>query len=131
MLKLGLPFPFFISKNPFEIPISRTFLAKFSIFSYISLKIDYFELGDDYDVTVTSYLGCWYLFWYLYGKRRTLYNMVQVRCIPLPWYWSDVLQKRLGKTRVNITTQKQFCTNDNSKVFFTIKISLFINFFAP
>ena len=61
---LESPFPFFISQKPGEIPIFRTFLAKFSIFSifaYISLKIGYFELDDDYDVTVTSYLGRWYL----------------------------------------------------------------------
>ena len=50
-------FPFFISQMPGEIPMLRTFLAKFSSFAYISLKIGYFELGDDYDVTVTSYFG--------------------------------------------------------------------------
>ena len=40
-----------------EILIFRTLLAKFPIFSYISLKIGYFELSDDYAVTVTSYYG--------------------------------------------------------------------------
>ena len=34
-----------------------------TIFHFISLKIGYFELGDNYDVTVTSYLEYWYLFW--------------------------------------------------------------------
>ena len=33
--------------------------------AYISLKIGCFELGDYYDLTVTSYLGCWYLLWYV------------------------------------------------------------------
>ena len=46
--------------NTVEIPIFRSFLAKFSFFAYISLKIGYFELGDDYDFTVMSYFGCWY-----------------------------------------------------------------------
>ena len=44
-----------------EIWIFRTFIAKFPIFAYILLKIGYFELGDDYEVTVMSYFGCWYL----------------------------------------------------------------------
>ena len=30
-----------------EIVVFRTFLAKFLIFAYISLKTGYFELGDD------------------------------------------------------------------------------------
>ena len=50
-----------ISQKPGEIPIFRTFLVKYSIFAYISLKMGYFESGDDYNVTVTSYLGCWYV----------------------------------------------------------------------
>ena len=54
-------FPSLISQKPGEIPIFRTFLAKFSISAY-SLKIGYFGFGHDYDVTVTSYLGCWYYF---------------------------------------------------------------------
>ena len=55
-------FPFFISQTPTEIPICRIFVAKLSIFTYISLKIGYFELSDYYDVTVTSYVIYWYLF---------------------------------------------------------------------
>ena len=42
-----------INQKPGEIPIFRFFLTKFSILAYISLKIGYFELGHDYDVTVT------------------------------------------------------------------------------
>ena len=56
------------SQTPGEIPIFRTFLAKFSILAYNSLKIGYFELKHDYDVTVTSYLGCLYLFWYVWER---------------------------------------------------------------
>ena len=59
---LESPFLFFIRLKPGEILIFRTFLVQFSIFAYILLKIGYFELGDDYDVTVTAYLGRWYLF---------------------------------------------------------------------
>ena len=57
------------------------FLAKFLILAYISLKIGYFELGHDYDVTVTSYLGCWYLFWYVWKEETPSYTMVPIRCI--------------------------------------------------
>ena len=52
------------------------FLAKFSSLAYISLKNGYFELGHDYDVTVTSYLECWYLFLYLWKEDTPSYTMV-------------------------------------------------------
>ena len=55
----------FINQTPGEIPIFRTFLAKL-------LKIGYFQIGHDYDVTVTSYLGCWYLFWYVRKEKTYL-----------------------------------------------------------
>ena len=54
---------FFISLKSGEIPIFRTFVAKFPIVVYFSLKIGYFELDDEYNVTVTftwdvgSYFG--------------------------------------------------------------------------
>ena len=54
---------------------------KCSILPYVSLKIGYFELGHDSDTTVTSYLGCWYLFWYVWKKETPSYTMVQIRCI--------------------------------------------------
>ena len=79
-------------------------IAKISIFVYISLEIGYFELGDDYDVTVTSYLGCWYLFWYVWKEKTP----------GILWYQLDVwggsfsssplvrrVAKNLGKTRVD------------------------------
>ena len=68
---LELPLSFFISQKRGEILIFRTFLAKFSIFAFISLKIGYFELGNDYEVTVTSYLG-FGMYVGMYGKRRPL-----------------------------------------------------------
>ena len=40
-----------ISQYPSEISIFKTFLAKFQIFAYISLRISFFELDHDYDVT--------------------------------------------------------------------------------
>ena len=52
-----------------EIPIFRTFLAKFSMFAYNSMKIGYFELEDDNDVTVTSYLERLCLFWYVWKEE--------------------------------------------------------------
>ena len=78
---LKSPFHSLISQKPGEILILRTFLVKFSIFAYMSLKISYFELGDDYDVTATSYLGCWYLFWYVWKKETPSYTLVPIRCI--------------------------------------------------
>ena len=45
------------------------------------MKICYFELGDDYDITVTSYLGCWYLFWYVWKEETPSCTMVPIRCI--------------------------------------------------
>ena len=42
-------------------------LAKFSIFAYISLKSANLSLA----MTVTSYLGCWYLFWYVWKKEAS------------------------------------------------------------
>ena len=46
---LELSFPFCKSQKPGKIPIFK---------AYISLKIGHVELGDDYDVTVMSYLKC-------------------------------------------------------------------------
>ena len=64
-------FLFIMSQKPGEIPIFRTFSAKFSIFACISPKIGYSDLGNDYDVTVTSYLDVGSYFG-MYGKRRPL-----------------------------------------------------------
>ena len=57
-----------IKKNG-EIPRSRTFLAKILLLAYISLKIGNLGKIDNYDVIVTSYIECLYLFG-MYGKRR-------------------------------------------------------------
>ena len=74
-----MSFPSLINRNS-DI---KYFLAKFSILAYISsaYKIGYFELGHDYDVTVTSYLGCWYLFWYVWKEETPSYTMVPIICI--------------------------------------------------
>ena len=60
------------------------------------------EIGFDYDSTVTSYLGCWYFG--MYGKKRPL-AVVPIRCIGVHFLKfsgvvNEVLQKRVGKTRV-------------------------------
>ena len=39
------------------------------------------ELGHDYDVIVTSYLGFWYLFWYVWKEETPSYTMVPITCI--------------------------------------------------
>ena len=36
---------------------------------------------EHYDVTVTSYLRCWYLFWYVWKKETPSYTMVPITCI--------------------------------------------------
>ena len=77
-------FPSLLSQTPGEILIFRTFLAKFSILSilaYVSLYIGFSELGHDYEVTVTSCLGCWYLFWYVWKEETSGYCMVPITCI--------------------------------------------------
>ena len=51
---------------------------------YISLKIGYFELShghDGYDITVTSHLGHWYLFQYVWKEETPSYTMVEFTCI--------------------------------------------------
>ena len=68
---------FFKSQRLGEISIFRPSIANFSNFDYISLKIGCFELGHDNDVTVTSYLGCWYLFWYLWKEETPSYSKYQ------------------------------------------------------
>ena len=54
-----------ISQKLGEIPIFGTFLAKFSILTYVLQEIGYFGLGHVYDIIVTSYVECLYLFWYV------------------------------------------------------------------
>ena len=75
-----MSFPSFLSQKSDEIPIFRTFLAKFSILIYISLEIGYFELGHDYDVTVrhTWNVG---IYFGRYEKRMPL-----VILWPVLWY---------------------------------------------
>ena len=75
-----MSFPSLIIPKPIEILIFRTFIAKFSIWAYISLKIGYFELGHNYDITVTSYLEYWYLFWYVWKEETPSYTMVPITC---------------------------------------------------
>ena len=52
------------------------FLAIFWIFAYISLSVGFFELGNDFDVTVTTFLGCWYLFFYVWKEETLSYTIV-------------------------------------------------------
>ena len=56
-------------------------LGKFLILAYISLEIGYFELGHGYDIPVTSHLGHWYLFQYVWKEETPSYTMVEVTCI--------------------------------------------------
>ena len=85
----------------------KTFLAKFSILAYIPLKIGYSELGHDYDVTVTSCLRCWYLFWYVWKEETPSY--LPVSGVFIFKFTEGVgnhpslgrrVTKRFGKTRV-------------------------------
>ena len=66
--------------NSGEILIFRTCLAKL-ILAFIKLKIGYFELSHDYEVTAASYLGCWYLFWYVWKEETPNYTIVPITCI--------------------------------------------------
>ena len=101
-----MSFPFFISQKPGEVPILKTFLAKFPILAYVLLKIGYFEVWTylRHILDVCTSFG-------MYEKRRPL---------AILWYQLNVsggsvfkftgggnplgkpcYRKRLGKTRVN------------------------------
>ena len=36
------------------------------------------EIGHNYDVTVTSYLGCWYLLWYAWKEEAPAISWYQL-----------------------------------------------------
>ena len=36
------------------------------------------ELGHDHDVTVTSYLVCWFSFWYVWNEQTPRYTVVPI-----------------------------------------------------
>ena len=81
-----MSFPSLISQKPGEISIFRTFFGEMFIFflilAYISQKRGYFEPGHDYDATVTPFLRCWYLFWYVWKKETpSYYTIVPITCI--------------------------------------------------
>ena len=62
---LEMSFSSFISQKMGEISIFGIFLAKCSISAYVLLKSPILRFGHIYNVTVTSYVGCLYLFWYM------------------------------------------------------------------
>ena len=81
---LESPFSFFISQKPCEVPIFRTFKRNF--FAYVALKIDYFELGNDHDVTV-----------YVWKEATPSYTMVPLRgyrCFIFKFTWGVVATRR-------------------------------------
>ena len=58
--------------KPLEFSKFRTFSTKLSILAYISLEIGNFYPSHDYDVTMTSYVECWYV-----EKEETIsYTMI-------------------------------------------------------
>ena len=79
---LETSFPSFISKKLGEIPIFRTFMAKIQFWPIFHCKSAFFDKIDNYDVIVTSYMGCLYCFG-MYGKRRP---------IIIPWYQISIPQ---------------------------------------
>ena len=107
-----MSFPSFISQKPGEIPIFRTYLEKFSVLAYIPLKIGYFELGHDYDVTD---------FIFKFTAAQGGGNQPS---------WEGVLQKRLGKTRVNHFRHRKNWNTFFKSLFFLIirKIHIWNNF---
>ena len=54
---------------------------KSAVYRPISLKIGYFELSHGHDITVTSHLGHWYLFQYVWKEETPSYTMVEFTCI--------------------------------------------------
>ena len=77
-----------------EIPIFRNFQF-WPIISLCSLKIGYFELGLDYDATVTSYVGCWYLFWYVW-KDAALAITIRPTVVPIGCNWGVLFSSSQG-----------------------------------
>ena len=72
------PFSSYLAKNPGKIPIFRTFKGKFSMFAYISLKIGYFELGEDYDITVKSFLSFFSFLCVCMERGDPSYTMISI-----------------------------------------------------
>ena len=66
---------------------------KFSILAYISLKIGYFKLSQDYNVTVKSYMECWYLSWYVWKEE-----------VPILWYLLHVSGRFHFQVHRGVTT---------------------------
>ena len=80
-----------------EIPIFRTFLAKFSSFAYVSLKIGYFELGHNYELPLMSRLRCWYLLWLCMekGDPKEKYGTNNMYLgVSFSSTWEDMVQKK-------------------------------------
>ena len=105
-----------------------TFVVKFSILAYMYISLKNFEPGHTYDVTVMSYLGCWYLFWYAWKEETPSYTMVLITCTLGASFLSSqgvvttplgrhVTKKRLGKTRVKGLNNEKV----NSAMFLPLK----------
>ena len=71
-------FPSLTSLKHSKILIFKTVLPKVSLLPNVSLKFGYFELGHDYDVTVTSLLRFWYFFKYVCKEENLRYGMYQL-----------------------------------------------------
>ena len=96
-----MSFPSLVSQNPMKFRILELFNEIFN-FACISLKISYFEFDHYYDITVTSYLGCWYLFWYVWNDEIPSYTMVPNIC------YGEFIFKSTGTLLpVNCVTKKR------------------------
>ena len=73
---LETSFPSFISKKLGEVPIFRTFLVKIQFWRIFHCKSANLCKIDNYDVIVTSCMGCLYLFWYVWKKETHSYTIV-------------------------------------------------------
>ena len=85
-----MSFSSLISHKSGEVLIFRTFFGKILNFGLYFTEIVCFELRhDDHDVTVTPYLECRYLFWYVWKEETPSYTMV-----PIKYVWGFIFKCR-------------------------------------
>ena len=96
---LESPLSFFISQKLVKFRSLELFSELFNFRLYFT-ENRLFELGDDYDVTVKSYLDCWYLFWHVWKEETYRFTMILIRCILLFHFQvhKQVVTNPIGKT---------------------------------
>ena len=69
---------YFISQKPGRIPYLKPFWTDFSILANVLLKFGYFGVRPCLRLIVTSYVGCLYLFWYVWKVKTHSYTVAPI-----------------------------------------------------